>query len=135
MADRRLRDRLLGGVMVAVNTWATRASCSTSSTHSDSTLPDRERPLPEIRLLAMLDELEPLARDAAAASGRARRRSAPLSRLRSRSPTCFARGRDVDRRGDRRRAARRSTRRTSPTSSTPPARPRRRRACSSSTTR
>ena len=126
---------LIGGIMVAVNTWVTRRELQHILAHSDSTLLIASDRYLKYDYFAMLERARAArAVDAAAAAASCMSARAAIA-TRSRSSDVFARGRDVADAVDRRGAATRSTRTTSPISSTPPARPRRRRACSCSTTR
>ena len=125
---------LLGGVMVAVNTWVTSRELQHILAHSDATVLIATRPLSEIRLLRDARGAR-AARAVDAAAARIVHVGARPYRDSIASTDVFARGRDVaDAAIDRGRSRGRPAA-TSPTSSTPPARPRRRRACSCSTTR
>ena len=126
---------LLGGIMVAVNTWVTGRELQHILAHSDATMLIATDRYLKYDYFAMLDELEPLAgampllkrimhvgtrpyRDSTVVRRRVRARP-----RRRRTPTI-----DAAQRRDR-------PDKTSPISFTPPARPRRRRACSCSITR
>ena len=124
---------LIGGIMVAVNTWVTTRELQHILSHSDSTMLIASDRYLKYDYFAMLEELEPLAQSmpllkrVVHVGTRPYRDSISFAEM-------FARGRDVaDATIDAARTP--STRKTSPTFSTPPARPRHRRACSSSTTR
>ena len=125
---------LLGGIMVAVNTWATSRELQHILAHSDSTLLIASDRYLKYDYFAMLEELEPLAR-----SMPLLRQVVHLGPRRYRNSIAFqdvfARGRGVAEDASSSRRAMRSIRATSPISSTPPVRPRRRKACSCSTTR
>ena len=85
---------LLGGVMVAVNTWVTSRELQHILAHSDATMLIASDRYLKYDYFAMLEELEPLAQvDAAAAARRACRRAA-VSRF-DRVPGRVRAGRDV----------------------------------------
>ena len=86
---------LLGGIMVAVNTWVTTRELQHILAHSDSTMLIASDRYLKYDYFAMLEELEPLAQSMPLLKRIVHVGDAPLSRLAFPSRDVFARGRDV----------------------------------------